>query len=281
MLNFDCPVRPCYENFPCDIEEAGKVVAMVLTNEGEIINMTSGKTMIDSFNLLAINGKAHLILSIDGEKPKPETNEGPGRGLQETKIMSSVHTINWTDLQGVANIPFYNAIRKTSQLYDLYFITPTLIWDVSGKQVTVVAPIVIERDLKSFIKSDGTIKWSQNGDPLATSAKANDIKAFMIPLAYEFTDGDTFDATVAEVANISGTWAALINKVLISGAQPTVEYKLANTPANIAGLGLTLNVLNGGYVINPTVAGVYTFQVIAYTDDNCITGKLLVTITVT
>lgn len=281
MLNFDCPVRPCYENFPCDIEEAGKVVGVVLTNQGEIVNMTDGQAMINSFNLLAVNGKAQLILSIDGEKPKPETNEGPGRGLQETKIMASVHTINFIDYQGIANIPFYNAIRKSSQLYDLYFITPTFIWDVSGKQVTVIAPLVIERDLKSFIKAEGTIKWSGNGDPLPTRVDASVIKKFMEPMAYQFADGEFFEASLAEVATITGTWGAVLNKTLISGAQPIVEYKLINKPANIAGLGLTFDTLTGAYTISPTVIGVYTFQVIAYTDDNCISGKLIVTITVT
>lgn len=279
MFNFDCPVKPCYQNFPCDIEEKGKIVALVLVDEGETVDKTDGQSMIDSFNLLAANGKAQLILSVDGEKPKPETNEGPGRGLQETKIMASVHTINWTDYQGVVNVPFYNAIRKSGQNYDLYFLTPTLIYDVSENEVTVVAPLVIDRDLKSFQRAEGTIKWSANGDPLPISVDQSVVKDFMKPLQYVFSQGETYEQTTTEGSTISGTFDVTLNKSLISGTVPDVVYAIDET-SDIAGLGLVFDDLTGDYDITPTDAGVYTFTVLASSDGNCITGKLFVTITV-
>jgi hypothetical protein len=279
MFNFDCPVKPCYTNYPCDIEEKGKIVGLVLVDEGETVDKTDGDSMIASFNLLAANGKAQLILSVDGEKPKPETNEGPGRGLQETKIMASVHTINWTDYQGVANVPFYNAIRKSGQNYDLYFLTPTLIYDVSENEVTVVAPLVIDRDLKSFQRAEGTIKWSANGDPLPISVPQASVKDFMKPLQYVFSQGETFEATTTEGGTLSGTFDATLNKSLGSGSIPDVVYAIDET-SDIAGLGLVFDDLTGDYDITPTDAGVYTFTVLASSESNCITGKLFVTITV-
>ncbi len=279
MYNFDCPVKPCYVNYPCDIEEKGKIVGLILVDEGETVDKTDGESMLDSFNYLTANGKAQLILSIDGEKPKPETNEGPGRGLQETKIMASVHTINWTDYQGIANVPFYNQIRKSGQNYDLYFITPTLIYDVSENEVTVVAPIVIDRDLKSFQRAEGTIKWSANGDPLPITVAQSSVKDFMKPLQYVFSQGETFEATTTDASTLNGTWDATLNKSLISGSLPDVVYSIIDS-SDLTGLGLIFDELTGEYEITPTDPGVYTFTVLASSDGNCITGKLLVTITV-
>lgn len=279
MLNFDCNVKPCYQNYPCDLDEKGKIVGIILVDEGETVDKTDGQSMIDSFNLLAANGKAQLILNIDGEKPRAEVNEGPGRGLQETQILSSVHTINWTDYQGAANVPFYNEIRKSGQNYDSYYITPTLIWDNSENEVTVVAPIVIDRDLKSKIRAEGTIKWAANGDPLPTSVEKAVVKDFMKPLQYVFSQGETYEQTTTEGSTISGTFDATLNKSLISGSIPDVVYAIDET-SDIAGLGLVFDDLTGDYDITPTDAGVYTFTVLASSDGNCITGKLFVTITV-
>jgi len=280
MFNFDCPVKQCYQNYPCDIEEKGKVVALVLVDEGETVDKTDGQSMLDSFNILAANGKAQLILSIDGEKPRPETNEGPGRGLQETKIMASVHTINWTDYQGVANVPFYNAIRKSGQNYDLYFLTPTLIYDVSENEVTVVAPLVIDRDLKSFQRAEGTIKWSANGDPLPISVAQADVKDFMKPLRYVFAQGETYQATTNDGSTISGTFAAELNKSLVSGSVPDVAYTISDQSEDFGNLGLVFDTITGDYDITPTAPGIFTFTVNAFSESNCITGRLLVTITV-
>ena len=278
---FNCPEDVCYTNFPCDIDQKAKIVDLVLVQKqyASEVDKTDGESMLNSFNLMAVNGKAQLILNINGEKPLPETTELPGRGLQEIKVGSSSHTINFDDYQGVINIDFYNQIRKTSQNYDLYFLTPGIIWDASSKQITMYGNAVIANDLKAFIMSQGKIKWTANGDPSAVVTEENLIEAFSVPLVYSF-DLESFEDTVVEGATITGTWSASLNKDLISGSIPDIKYSLIDLPTDIANLGIVFDELTGEYEITPTQFGVYSFSVLASNSVSCITGQLPVTITV-
>lgn len=279
---FNCPEDVCYTNFPCDIDQKAKIVDLVLVQKqyASEVDKTSGETMLDSFNLMAVNGKAQLILNINGEKPLPETTELPGRGLQEIKVGSSSHTINFDDYQGVINVDFYNQIRKTSQNYDLYFMTPGIIWDASSKQVTIYGNVVIANDLKAFIMSQGKIKWTANGDPSAVVTEENLIEAFSVPLVYSFGVESVELTTDDGGGTISGTWAATLNKDLISGSVPTIDYSLIDLPTDIANLGIIFDQLTGDYDITPTLTGVYSFTVLASNSVSCITGQLPVTVTV-
>ena len=278
---FNCPEDVCYTNFPCDIDQKAKIVDLVLVQKqyASEVDKTSGETMLDSFNLMAVNGKAQLILNINGEKPLPETTELPGRGLQEIKVGSSSHTINFDDYQGVINVDFYNQIRKTSQNYDLYFMTPGIIWDASSKQVTIYGNVVIANDLKAFIMSQGKIKWTANGDPSAVVTEENLIEAFSVPLVYSF-GVESVELNTTEGSTITGTWAATLNKDLISGSVPTINYSIIDYPIENAPLGLIFDVLTGEYEMTPSQPGVYSFSVLASNSVSCITGQLLVTVTV-
>jgi len=278
---FNCPEDVCYTNFPCDIDQKAKIVDLVLVQKqyASEVDKTDGESMLNSFNLMALNGKAQLILNINGEKPLPETTELPGRGLQEIKVGSSSHTINFDDYQGVINIDFYNQIRKTSQNYDLYFLTPGIIWDASSKQITMYGNAVIANDLKAFIMSQGKIKWTANGDPSAIVTEENLIEAFSVPLVYDFAQ-QSVELTTDDASTITGTWSASINKTLISGSIPNINYSLIDLPSNIAGLGILFDPLTGEYEISPNTPGVYSFTVLASNSVSCISGQLPVTVTV-
>lgn len=283
-MNFlSCPVDVCYTNFPCDIDQKAKIIGLALVQKqyASEVDKTSGETMLDSFNIMAVNGKAQLILNINGEKPLPETTELPGRGLQEIKVGSSSHTINFDDYQGVINIDFYNQIRKTSQNYDLYFLTPGLIWDASSKQITMYGNAVIANDLKAFIMSQGKIKWTANGDPSAIVTEEDLIESFSVPLVYEF-GVESFETTTSLLLTSDGTWDATLNKSLPSGSVPDIVYSLSELdPADQLALGLILDPLTGQYELTPEEVGVYSFVVVASNELSCITGQLPVTITVT
>jgi hypothetical protein len=276
-------VDVCYTNFPCDIDQKAKIIGLALVQKqyASEVDKTSGETMLDSFNIMAVNGKAQLILNINGEKPLPETTELPGRGLQEIKVGSSSHTINFDDYQGVINIDFYNQIRKTSQNYDLYFLTPGLIWDASSKQITMYGNAVIANDLKAFIMSQGKIKWTANGDPSAIVTEEDLIESFSVPLVYEF-GVESFETTTSLLLTSDGTWDATLNKSLPSGSVPDIVYSLSELdPADQLALGLILDPLTGQYELTPEEVGVYSFVVVASNELSCITGQLPVTITVT
>jgi hypothetical protein len=279
---FNCPEDVCYTNFPCDIDQKAKIIGLALVQKqyASEVDKTSGETMLDSFNIMAVNGKAQLILNINGEKPLPETTELPGRGLQEIKVGSSSHTINFDDYQGVINIDFYNQIRKTSQNYDLYFLTPGLIWDASSTQITMYGNAVIANDLKAFIMSQGKIKWTANGDPNAIVTEENLIQEFSIPLVYEFGI-ESFEDTVSEDTLISETFSATLNKSLPSGTVPDIEYSLTEFSDVDLPNYIVFDELTGEIDIQISQAGVYSFVVVASNALSCITGQLSVTITVT
>jgi hypothetical protein len=103
----------------------------------------------------------------------------------------------------------------------------------------------------------------------------------MIPLQYTFAVGETYEESVVEFATIAGFWTATINKSLPSGSVPDVVYSLIDLPNDIANLGIIFDPLTGEYEITPQQFGVYSFTVLASSAENCITGKLFVTITVT
>jgi hypothetical protein len=238
-MNFlNCPEDVCYVNIRCDIGQKAKIVNLVMveTQYANEVDKTSGETMLDSFTLLAVNGKAQLILSINGEKPLPETTELPGRGLSEIKVGPSAHTINFDDYAGVVNVDFYNKIKKTSQNYDFYYITPGIIFDASANEVTLYGNVMIANDLKAFIMTQGRVKWTADDDatPYITSQQL--IKEFTQPLVYEFSPS-SFEETMTEGATIAGSWIATINKDLPSGSLPEVQYAI-EAEDDIDGLGM-------------------------------------------
>jgi hypothetical protein len=204
-----CPSDGCYANYLCDIEKENRIVAAVLVKKGVAITKTTAAAWLSSLFTACLEGNGFLILNISGEKPRPDTAELPGRGKQLNKPGGKTHTLNFTDMQGVVNVDFYNKIARTSKNFDLYYFTPDLIWDVAGETISLVADPVITADLNTYIGSEGTIKWVSKGNPLPCEFN---VDTLLDGLFYEITGTTDPDFSI-EVAN-GGTATSIFNASL-------------------------------------------------------------------
>jgi hypothetical protein len=279
-FSLNCPQIGCYNNFECDVQEPGRIVAIALVDKNhsdELDTTGDDQDFLDSLFTLALEGNAQLLLNISGEKPRPETAEGPGRGLRQTTILASTQTINFVDMQGVPNTRFYNIIRRSSQNYDMWFFTKTLIWDASAQDITLLASNVITNDLQQYIGAEGTIKWTSNDDPVPDSFSLT--KTLLNGLAYEISGAQSVATTVA--VGGSENYTATLNYDFASGSLPDLIWSLENTAAEIAVLDAQIDEVTGILTYDPTEAGVFVLTVKVTNEFGCIFGTYDVTFTIT
>jgi hypothetical protein len=269
-----CPSDGCYANYLCDIEKENRIVAAVLVKKGVTITKTTSAAWLDSLLTAALTGNGFLILNISGEKPRPDTAELPGRGKQLNKPGGKTHTLNFTDMQGVVNVDFYNKIARTSKNYDLYYFTPDLIWDVAGETISLVADPVITADLNTYIGSEATIKWVSKGNPLPCEF---DVDTLLDGMYYEITgvtDPD-FSIEVPNDGTETSTFTAALNVSLIS--DPDLVWSVS-APSNI-NFTISVDSVTGIVtVIAPALGNETTTFTLTVTNIfGCIFGEQIVT----
>ena len=279
-FSLNCPQIGCYNNYECDVQEPGRIVGIALVDKNYTADLNTTGTdddFIDSLFLLALDGNAQLLLNINGEKPRPETAEGPGRGLRQSTILASTHTLNFVDMQGVPNTRFYNIIRRSSQNYDMWFFTKTLIWDASATDITLLASNVITNDLQQYIGAEGTIKWTSNDDPVPASFSLT--KTLLNGLAYEISGLESLSVGLA--GGDTTVYTAELNYDFGSVSLPDLVWSLTGSAASIASLGATIDATTGELEINATEEGVFTITVKVTNEFGCIFGTYDVVVTVT
>ena len=278
MFNLNCPPDACRKNFQCDIEYKGRIIAFggVKKTFANEIDNTDADTFQETFWLQVLLGNAFAVLNTAGDKPKPETAELPGSGMRISKPGAKTHTINFTDGQILGNIDFYNKLLRTSQNYDFYYYTPSLLWDVSGEQVTIIGDPVIQNELTQYIGGEGTVKWVSNGNPMATEF---DTDVLLAGLFYEISGLDAF--SVSGISPYTTNYTAELNYNFGSTSLPSLVWSLDGHAAEVAALTAAIDATTGELEINPGEAGIYVITVYVTNQYGCIFGTLDVTVTVT
>ena len=276
-LLLTCPPEPCYSNIACDIEKEGRVVAVVFVKKSAatLVNKTSQATWLNSFWSLALTGDAILILNISGEKPRPETATLPGRGRQPNKMGAKTHTLNLFDMQIVGNVQFYNDMLKSSINYDLYYITPNLIWDASGQVVTVNGDVVIQNDLTQYISGEVTVMWQQNGTPLPY-----DFQDTVINEGLNYIVSGNTSITIACTGGETSAYTAALNQPVF-GELPNIVWSITGDQDAIDATGAVMDSNTGIVTFNGVDLGTYQLQVVATSETGCVIGTLLITVTST
>ena len=273
-LLLTCPPEPCYSNIACDIEKEGRVVAVVFVKKSSasLVNKSSKAAWLNSFWSLALAGDAILILNISGEKPRPETATLPGRGRQPNKMGAKTHTLNLFDMQIVGNVQFYNDMLKSSINYDLYYITPDLIWDASGQVVTVNGDVVIQNDLTQYISGEVTVMWQQNGTPLPY-----DFEDTVINEGLNYIVSGATSVTIACAGGETESYTAALNQP-VSTTLPNIVWSLSGDQDALDATGAVIDATTGIVTFNAVDFGTYQIQVVATSSTGCVIGTLVVNV---
>lgn len=165
MLNFGCNDSGCYIFNACDSDNPSRIIHIAFALKSYAIDKTDAATFLESLYAGELTGEVKMIRNITGEKPRPETTELAGFGLNSIKVGSSNHTINFMDQHVVENIDFYNKFRFSSSQYDLYYFTDGLLWDASGNRVSFYGDPVFTNGPTDLIMGEATIKWTAKGSP--------------------------------------------------------------------------------------------------------------------
>jgi hypothetical protein len=165
MLNFGCNDSGCYIFNACDSDNPSRIIHIAFALRSYAIDKTDASTFLESLYAGELTGEVKIIRNITGEKPRPETTELAGFGLNSIKVGSSNHTINFMDQHVVQNLDFYNKFRFASSQYDLYYFTDGLLWDASGNRVSFYGDPVFTNGPTDLIMGEATIKWTAKGSP--------------------------------------------------------------------------------------------------------------------
>jgi hypothetical protein len=164
-MNFGCAPVGCYKFNPCDSDNPSRIIHLAFALKSYSIDKTDADTFLESLLAGELSGEVKIIRSITGEKPRPETAELAGFGLNAIKVGSSTHTINFDDQHAVENLDFYNTFKFGSNQYDLYYFTDGLIWDASGNRVSFYGDPVFTNGPNDLIMGQATIKWTAKISP--------------------------------------------------------------------------------------------------------------------
>ena len=245
----DCPAEACYVNPLCSVDYQNRVIGLAFVKKSVTLNKTTAALWLNSLLLAEVNGDAVLVRNTSGDHPAPDTAELPGFGRSNGRLGPKTHTITAADRNGVVNVAAYNAFLQTNGLYDMYFITPLLIWDVSGQEVTINGDIIITNEITNFITGQLQMKWVQIGTPEA--CEFNDI-SFNLGLRYVISNAydPTFTLTVASDTDADTTFTAALNQT-VTGSIPdqvwSVELPTDGTEENWI---ITMDSVTGTMTIN-------------------------------
>jgi len=266
-LNFGCNESGCYIFNACDSDNLSRIIHLAFVQNSIALDTTDADTFLESLYSGELTGEVKIIRNITGEKPRPETTELAGYGLNSIKVGSSNHTINFMDQHVVQNIDFYNKFKFASSGYDLYYFTDGILWDASGNRVSFYGDPVFTNGPTDLIQGEATIKWSSKTSP-TPYAEAFDTDALEEGLYYIITSATypSGQITMDEGAVVTTTLTASLNQYvgndcdLIWSLQSPVVSDLAS---------VAIDESTGEITITGASAGAGSLEFTILVENNC------------
>lgn len=283
LLDFGCNDSACYIFNACDSDNPSRILHLAFVEKSYGLDKTDADALIESFWTAELEGKARIIRSITGEKPRPETQELQGFGRQSVKVGSSNHTINFMDQHVVQNLDFYNTFKFASGKYDLYYFTDGICWDASGNLVVFYGDPVFTNGPTDLIMGEATIKWVSKTSP-TPYPEAFDTDALEEGLFYEITAGGAADAvgrvTMETGATENVTLSAALNQYLPNSC--TLQWAIVDF-GDVVMVTPSINSTTGALTLIGGGAGPGSSEIkIKVTNDcgGCVEGTITVVVTI-
>jgi hypothetical protein len=281
-MNFGCAPVGCYKFNPCDSDNPSRIIHLAFALKSYSIDKTDADTFLESLLAGELSGEVKIIRSITGEKPRPETAELAGFGLNAIKVGSSTHTINFDDQHAVENLDFYNTFKFGSNQYDLYYFTDGLIWDASGNRVSFYGDPVFTNGANDLIMGQATIKWTAKISP-APFNEAFDTDEIENGLYYSVTalTNPSGQYTIAQNATTSDTLSASLSFYLAQDCDLVWSVESNSNPLLAV---VTIDPDTGVFSVEGQEGGSGIVEVsvkVTNTCGGCIEGLFPITVTVT
>ena len=158
---YACDPVPPYKNVLCSSNELARVRSIALVKATSVV---SDPTSDAVWAALEASGDAVIMREIRGLYDGGAVVEAPGFGSQLVKIQNMNHTLTLTDPKTIDNIAFYNAMKRNSYQYRLWFLTETQVWETFG--VPTFAPTMpVPEDISQEVYIVTAIKWQYEDLP--------------------------------------------------------------------------------------------------------------------
>ena len=278
----NCDVTPCYPQICCDNDYQNRIVAAAFVKKGTSLTKTTVSAFLLSLLQAEADGKAIIIRDINGELPMPDQSELVGRGKAQSYPGPRSFVLTADEFRPVKAVQFYNEMTTRVSAYDLYYITPKVLWDASGEALTFNGSPVITKDINTFIQGQFMVKWVSN----------------LIPTTYECFDDDTINlcpvpniVLASEVIDSLSFTYEQDNNYVTSGLTVespydgvTIEQVFDVVLPDDFPETLDVTVTDEGEltidVPGSVPEGVYSFQLVGSNINGCLAKSITVTITV-
>jgi hypothetical protein len=188
----------------------------------------------------------------------------------------------------VNNIQFYNDFRRQTNKYDLYFVSPNVIWDASGNAINFKGAPVIQKDINTYIQGQAIVMWVTQYIPSATVCfDDNTFNICPNPIIQKF-NSDYSGESITLVVDGEGVQIATITAVSpYEGVNlENVVWSVEEDPAKPLPACVTVddNLENGSVTFTaagacPTSLSPYTVYIVVSNASGCLESKVPITIT--
>jgi hypothetical protein len=290
----NCNIDPCYSIECCDVDYEGRIIDLIFVKKSTTLNKTTVELFMTSILQAEADGEAIILRNVNGELPLPDTAELLGRGRQQSYPGPHTFTLTADEFSVVNNIQFYNDFRRQTNKYDLYFVSPNVIWDASGNAINFKGAPVIQKDINTYIQGQAIVMWVTQYIPSATVCfDDNTFNICPNPIIQKGGIDYSGEAITVPVAEIFGPPPTEVTISTITAVSPydgvtldNLVWSVEEDPAKPLPACVTVddNLDTGSVTFTaagtcPTSLSPYTVYIVVSNASGCLESKVPITIT--